>query len=126
MRLLTVIFMILMLGLGAEAAAFEKRVEGRNALAVVSSEKPVVVGVNTLKIQLYKNKKEVNGTVKVKVFMPAMPGMPYMEDVAEAKALGNGMYEVDVALSMGGTWQMHIFVTPENGKKYRLKSTLNL
>ena len=41
--------------------------------------------------------------MKVKVFMPAMPGMPYMESVSEAKNLGNGKFETNVNISMGGT-----------------------
>jgi hypothetical protein len=27
---------------------------------------------------------------------------------------------------MGGTWQVHIFLTPKTGKKVRVKSSVNL
>ncbi len=123
MRLIIVIAGLLMSTLNVNAAAFEKNLKGRSGSAVITAEKPVVVGVNTLRFHVLKQGKAVEGEVMVKVFMPAMP---YMEDKAVAKALGNGDYEVDIALSMGGTWQIHIFVTPKNGKKFRLKSSLNI
>jgi len=58
--------------------------------------------------------------------MPAMPGMPYMESLSDAKSLGNGEFEANVNLSMGGTWQVHIFITPKEGKKIRAKTSLNI
>ena len=64
--------------------------------------------------------------MSVKVFMPAMPGMPYMESVSEAKSLGNGKFTTNINLSMGGTWQVHIFLTPKTGKKVRAKTSLNI
>jgi hypothetical protein len=61
----------------------------------------------------------------LKAFMPAMPGMPAMESKVEAKNLGNGKYKATLNLAMGGTWQLHIFITPKSGKKSRVKTTLN-
>ena len=58
--------------------------------------------------------------------MPAMPGMPAMESKAQAKDLGNGKYQVTVNLAMGGTWQIHIFITPKTGKKSRVKTSINI
>ena len=57
--------------------------------------------------------------------MPAMMGMPAMESKADALSLGNGKYEARVNLAMGGTWQLHIFITPAEGKKSRVKTTLD-
>ena len=63
--------------------------------------------------------------VSIKAFMPAMPGMPAMESKAEAKFLGEGKYEVKVNIAMNGTWQVHIFITPSQGKKSRVKTSIN-
>ncbi len=119
----TVISLLLLYGM-AQAAAFEKVAKSRTAKALISSEKPLVVGVNTIKIAL--DKKYAGSEVSVKVFMPAMPGMPYMEDKSVAKPLDQQTYETKINLSMGGTWQIHIFVTPKEGKKIRLKSALSI
>lgn len=126
MRLISIFAALMLLSLGAFGAAFEKSVQYRALTAVISAEKPLVVGTNTVNIHITQKGEAVDGDVKVKVFMPAMPGMPYMEDVSDAKALGSGRYESQVSLSMGGTWQVHIFITLENGKKYRLKSSVNI
>ena len=52
--------------------------------------------------------------------------MPYMESVSKAKSLGNGEFEANVNISMGGTWQVHIFLTPKTGKKVRAKTSFNI
>ena len=45
---------------------------------MVSSEKPLTTGNNTVQLEVgHKNYKD--STMSVKVFMPAMPGMPYMD-----------------------------------------------
>ena len=31
-----------------------------------------------------------------------------------------------VNLAMGGTWQVHVFITPKEGKKIRAKTSLNI
>lgn len=73
MRLVMIIASLLMLGLHANAATFEKSVSGRSGSAVITTEKPIVVGVNTLRVHLEQQGKAVEGEVMVKVFMPAMP-----------------------------------------------------
>jgi len=111
----------------SNGAAFEKEVKSRTALVKLSSAKPLVVGNNTIILQVFKNKKlSDNDVVTTKAFMPAMPGMPFMENKNAAKYLGNGKYETTLNFSMSGTWQIHIFVTPKEGKKYRVKTSVNL
>jgi len=108
-------------------AAWEQSTSVKTLKAVVSSEKPLVVGSNTLNISLtQQNAALENAAVEVKAFMPAMPGMPAMESTNRATAQGKGVYSVPVELEMHGTWQMQIFVTTKEGKKYRLKTSLNL
>ncbi|MCF6201589.1 MAG: FixH family protein [Hydrogenimonas sp.] len=109
------------------AAAYEKSLKHKSIKVKLSSEKPLTAGTNHIKLKLYKSSKPLDGAkVALKIFMPAMPGMPYMESRAKAKSLGNGIYEATFNAAMGGTWQVYIFVTTKEGKKYRLKTSFNL
>lgn len=108
-----------------QAAAFEKVAKSRATQVLISSEKPLTTGNNTLNLEVgHKNYKD--SKVSIKVFMPAMPGMPYMEIISDATSLGNGKFTTNVNLSMGGTWQVHIFLTPKAGKKVRAKTSINI
>lgn len=108
-------------------AAWEQSTSVQNVKAVISSEKPLVVGNNTLLLNLNQQNAPIeNAQVEVKAFMPSMPGMPAMESKGKAAAQGHGVYKTSVNLDMGGTWQFHIFVTTKEGKKYRLKTSLSL
>jgi len=108
------------------AAAFEKEAKFRTTKVHISSEKPLTTGSNTFVLSITKDGKALKDSkVSVKAFMPAMPGMPAMESKASAKALGDGAFEVRVNVAMSGTWQMHIFITPKEGKKSRVKTSIN-
>jgi len=109
------------------AAAFEKNAKFRTTKIVITSEKPLVVGNNTIEMFVtLKNKVPEGAKLSVKAFMPAMPGMPAMESKSEAKSLGNGKYTTSINFAMGGTWQIHIIVTPKTGKKVRVKTSVNI
>jgi len=108
-----------------QGAAFEKVAKSRTTKVTITSEKPIISGSNTIIFSL-SNKKYHDAKVTVKVFMPAMPGMPYMESKNATKDLGNGKYEANIHFSMAGTWQLHIFITPKEGKKVRVKSSVNI
>ena len=120
------IFITTLLGVSLlQGAAFEKVAKSRATQVMLSSEKPLSTGNNTILLSVgHENYKD--SKVVVKVFMPAMPGMPYMESKSEAKSLGGGNYSVDVNIGMSGTWQVHIFLTPKSGKKVRAKTSLNI
>ena len=109
------------------AAAFEKLAKFRTTKIFITSEKPLVVGNNTIEM-LLTMKKSVpqDAKVSVKAFMPAMPGMPAMQSKSEAKSLGNGKYTTNINFAMGGTWQIHFIITPKTGKKVRVKSSVNI
>ena len=109
------------------AAAFEKKAHSRSAEVVISSDKPLAVGSNVLDfdIKLKSNDSGIK-SVDVKVFMPAMPGMPAMESKSSAKKRADGKYEAAVNMQMNGTWQIQIFIVPNEGKKIRVKSSVNL
>jgi len=126
MKLLTKLFLGLLLGaLLLQGSAFEKIAKSRTTQVLISSEKPLTTGNNTVYLHV-SHKNYHDSTVQVKVFMPAMPGMPYMESVSNAENLGNGKYTTNLNLSMSGTWQVHIFVTPQSGKKIRAKTSLTI
>ncbi len=126
MTTITKLFIGLLLGATLlQGASFEKVAKSRATQILLTSEKPLSTGNNTIHLKV-GHKNYHNSTMKVKVFMPAMPGMPYMESVSEAKSLGNGEFETNVNISMGGTWQVHIFLTPKTGKKVRAKTSLNI
>ena len=96
------------------------------SLAVTySSDKPLVVGDNHMKVSVTENGKALTGAkVELKVFMPEMPGMPYMENVKKMTANGD-TYGGNVNFSMGGTWQVKIFIE-KDGKKYKHASSVIL
>jgi len=124
--LFKILFSLLFAFSVSQAAAFEKDAKFRTTTVHISSQKPLSVGSNTLVLDLrLKGKISDGAKVSVKAFMPAMPGMPAMESKAEAKDFKNGKYEVNLNLAMSGTWQLHIFIKPIDGKKLRVKSSLN-
>lgn len=126
MKTISKLFISLVLGATLlQGAAFERVAKSRATQVMLTSQKPLTVGNNTVHLEVgHKNYKD--SQVSIKVFMPAMPGMPYMESVSEAKSLGNGKFTTNVNLSMGGTWQVHIFITPKSGKKVRAKTSINI
>lgn len=92
----------------------------------LKSSKALVVGSNEFLVKLSKDSKVVeNAKVKVKFFMPEMPGMPYMESEENA-ILVNGEYKVNINLSMGGTWQYHLKFKTEDGVVHTIKGSVNL
>lgn len=92
----------------------------------LSSTKSLVVGSNDIFITLTKESKVQNDIkVKIKFFMPEMPGMPAMKSEANAK-LVNGVYETKINFSMGGTWQYQLKFKTADGKVHKIKGSVNL
>lgn len=92
----------------------------------LSSEKPLITGNNTMDIKLMVDGKPVtNAKVKIKFFMPEMPGMPYMEFKTKGKLI-NDKYKVNVNLSMSGTWQYQLKFKTEDGKIYKTRGSVNI
>ena len=91
---------------------------------VISTLKPFVNGNNEVEIVILNAGKTVdNAEVKVKFFMPEMPGMPYMEYETQAK-LVNGKYKADVHLSMNGTWQYQLKFRTDDKKVRSVKGSV--
>ncbi len=127
MKRLGLLFSMMFVVASLHAAAFEKEALSRTTTVQLSAEKPLVVGNNVIDLVLTREGKVLSdATVVVKAFMPAMPGMPYMESKVTAAPLGKGHYRVELNFSMGGTWQIHVFVIPKEGKKVRIKTSVNL
>jgi hypothetical protein len=61
-------------------------------------------------IQDKAGKAVTDAKVVVTASMPAMPGMPAMENKADAK-LDGGKYKAKIDLSMGGSWNMSVRIT---------------
>jgi len=102
---------------------FSKQGKAGGLDVVFSSDKPLVVGDNSIDVAVSKDGKPIHGAkVEMKVFMPEMPGMPYMESVELMKPNGD-LYSGNVNLSMGGTWQVKIFIEAD-GKKYKMSSSI--
>jgi len=127
MKTFTKLLLTLLLGVTlSHAAAFSKDAKFRGTTAHITAQQPLTTGANTLVVELKKNGKAItDAKVTLKAFMPAMPGMPAMSSKAEAKNLGEGKYKATLNLVMNGTWQLHIFITPKEGRKSRIKTTLN-
>ena len=104
---------------------FTKSGKAGTLAVTYSSAKPLVVGDNTINVTVTKDGKAMTGAkVEFKVFMPEMPGMPYMEEVKTMSASGDN-YSSNVNFSMGGTWQVKIFIE-KDGKKYKHSSSVIL
>ncbi|WP_052433575.1 FixH family protein [Sulfurospirillum arsenophilum] len=91
-----------------------------------STLKPVSQGMNLIKVKVMDGTKEVkDAKVSIIAAMPAMPGMHAMEEKTDA-VYKDGAYEANVIFSMNGTWQLNIVIETSDGKKQRLKSSVNL
>lgn len=93
---------------------------------VLKSDKTLVMGDNDIFVTLSKDGKVItDAKVKIKFFMPEMPGMPYMEYKAKAK-LVDGSYKMMVNFAMGGTWQYHLKFKSKDGKIHTVRGSVNI
>ena len=92
----------------------------------ITSTRDLSAGSNELFANITKDGKAVTtAKVKVKFFMPEMPGMPYMESESEA-TLVNGVYKMNINLPMSGTWQYQLKFKTEDGVVHTIKGSVNL
>ncbi|MFA7084635.1 MAG: FixH family protein [Arcobacteraceae bacterium] len=92
---------------------------------VLHTNKPFVNGNNEVEIMISHMEKTVNNAeVKIKFFMPEMPGMPYMEYESKAK-FEDGKYKCDVNLAMNGTWQYQLRFRTDDKKIRMVKGSVN-
>lgn len=90
------------------------------------TETTPISGNNDFYVKLSKDGNSIkNAKMKIKVFMPEMPGMPYMEYKAKAK-LVNGVYKMMINFSMGGTWQYHLKFKTSDKKVHTVRGSVNI
>lgn len=123
--IMTVTLFFVACGDAGESQGFTKTGKAGSLDITYSSAKPLVVGDNVMDVKIMDAGKAVTGaSVEMKVFMPEMPGMPYMEYIKMMKESGEA-YTGSINYSMGGTWQVHIFIE-KDGKKYKHTSSVIL
>jgi hypothetical protein len=92
----------------------------------IKSANSLVVGNNDFFVTLKENGQNIeDALVKAKFFMPEMPGMPYMDYIGKGK-FENGKYKMNINFSMNGTWQYQLKFKTSNGKKYKIRGSVNL
>jgi hypothetical protein len=92
----------------------------------LTTEKSLIVGTNDFFIELSKDGSIINDAkVKFKIFMPEMPGMPYMEFEDKA-TLVDGKYKVNINFSMAGTWQYHLKFKTKDDVVHTVRGSVNL
>lgn len=122
---LTVGLFFVACGNSASSEGFTKSGKAGSLAVTYASAKPLVVGDNTMEVTVTKDGKPFTGAkVEMKVFMPEMPGMPYMEYIKVLDAAGD-KYSGNINYSMGGTWQIRIYIE-KDGKKYKHSSSVIL
>jgi hypothetical protein len=123
-----IIIISLIIGFSSlHAVAFTKNIKYKTYNIIMSSNKPITVGNNTIDFNITNNHNKIDlNKVTVKVFMPAMPGMPAMQSISVSKPIHNNNYRNKINFSMSGTWQIHIFLTPKKGRKLRIKTSINI
>ncbi|NPA52340.1 MAG: hypothetical protein GXO22_05555 [Aquificae bacterium] len=105
---------------------FKKELQNEGYKAVITSNKPLHIGINIWKIKIYSpdGKPLTGAKVYINGYMPPMPGMPEMSFDYPVEDKGN-YYEAKVNLSMAGTWQITI-KAEKNGKTTTFKFGFNL
>lgn len=120
----TILTLVLALNfLNAEPINQNGEKDGYNV--TLTSEKSLVVGDNDFVIKLAKDEKTITtAKVKIKFFMPEMPGMPYMEHEAEGSLAGD-KYKMTINFCMNGTWQYQLKFKTDDGVIHTVKSSVN-
>lgn len=107
-------WMVILMVLVVTGVAFAKesvvqKKAGDYSLEIKMDKETPVVGSNNVEIAIKDKagKAVTDAKVLVTASMPAMPGMPAMENKADAK-LDGGKYKAKIDLSMGGSWNMSV------------------
>ena len=108
----------------AKEYTVQKKV-GDYSVEIKMDKDPPVVGANNVEIVIKDKagKAVMDATVLVTASMPAMPGMPAIDNKADAKSDG-GKYKAKIELSSGGSWNMSVRIT-QGGKTSTAKWTVD-
>jgi hypothetical protein len=120
-----VISMIFMVGTAFAGEYAVQKKAGDYTVDIRMDKNPPVVGANQVEVAVKDKAGKAVTDAKVQVIasMPAMPGMPAMENKTDAKIDG-GKYKAKIDLSMGGSWNMSVRIT-QGGKTAIAKYTVD-
>ena len=120
-----VVSMIFMVGTAFAGDYAVQKKAGDYTVDIRMDKNPPVVGANNVEVVIKDKADKAVTDAKVQVIasMPAMPGMPAMENKADAKIDG-GKYKAKIVLSMGGSWNMSVRIT-QDGKTVIAKYTVD-
>jgi hypothetical protein len=98
---------------------------GDYAVDIRMDKNPPIVGANQVIVSVMDKAGRAVTDAKVQLVasMAAMPGMPAMENKADAKIDG-GTYKAKIDLPMGGSWNMSIRIA-RGGKTASAKFTVD-
>ena len=123
--LLLMLLVVLVAGTALAKESVVQKKAGDYSVEITMDKESPVVGSNNMEIAIKDKagKAVTDAKVVVTASMPAMPGMPAMENKADAKPDG-GKYKAKIDLSMGGSWNMSVRIT-EGGKTATTKWTVD-
>jgi hypothetical protein len=123
--LLLVLTVVLVAGTAFAAEYTVQKKAGDYTVDIKMDKNPPVMGANQVEVAIADKagKAVTDAKVQVVASMPAMPGMPAMENKADAKLEG-GKYKAKVDLSMSGSWNMSVRIT-QGGKTATAKWTVD-
>ncbi|GMB96391.1 FixH family protein [Helicobacter sp. NHP22-001] len=106
--------------------AYELKFKASGTDVSLKSVNKFVNGDNKFSIAPTLYGKAIKGAqVKVKFFMPEMPGMPAMHESAKLTEK-DGVYSGSVNLPMNGTWQIKVEIKTKDGHVYKGKSSVDI
>ena len=122
---LVVLLVVLLAGTVLAKENTVQKKAGDYSVEIKMDKDPPVVGVNNVEIVIKDKagKAVTDAKVLVTASMPAMPGMPAIDNKGEAK-LDGGKYKAKIDLSMGGSWNMSVRIT-QGGKTATAKWTVD-
>jgi len=122
---LVVLLVVLMAGTVLAKENTVQKKAGDYSVEIKMDKDTPVVGSNNVEIVIKDKagKAVTDAKVVVTASMPSMPGMPAMENKADAK-LDGGKYKAKIDLSMGGSWNMSVRIT-QGGKTATAKWTVD-
>jgi hypothetical protein len=122
---LVVLLVVLMAGTALAKENTVQKKAGDYSVEIKMDKDTPVVGSNNVEIVIKDKagKAVTDAKVVVTASMPSMPGMPAMENKADAK-LDGGKYKAKIDLSMGGSWNMSVRIT-QGGKTATAKWTVD-
>ncbi|MFV7789385.1 FixH family protein [Aliarcobacter lanthieri] len=89
------------------------------------SKRDLSVGSNEFFTKITKDGKIVeDAQLRVKFFMPEMPGMPYMDHDGEGVFESN-QYKFIINFCMDGTWQYNLRFKTSDDKVHSIKSSVS-